>query len=163
MEGFLTPDTSLVIPDGFARSRQELTRGVPFRWPLESDLSLILFVPTGFATIWRDTDPATVIDAGDEETLPHAPPRGADPQAHPPIRILLRQGETTLATMPLAAGLFRIAPDGDNTASILELFFSRWRLHAGCVRGPGDFGSFVEVAFRRVGPTTGNPRGGYLP
>ena len=54
MEGFLTPDPSLAIPEGFVRSRQELTRGVPFQWSLESDLSLVLLVPTGAATIWRE-------------------------------------------------------------------------------------------------------------
>lgn len=163
IEAFLTPETSLLIPGGFVRSRQELTRGVPFQWPLESDLNLVLLVPTGFAAIWRDADPAAVISASSDEGRPHASPRGIDPQEHPPIRLLLRQGGATLATIPLVVGLFRVTPDGDQATSIIELFIIRWRLHAGCVRGPGDFGSFVEVAFRRVGNATVNPRGGYLP
>ena len=148
MEAFLTPDTSLAIPEGFVRSRQELTRGVPFQWALAADLSLVLLVPTGYAAIWRDTDPATVVSAGVDEIRPHESPQGADPLGHPPIRLLLRQGRGTLAAIPLAAGLSRVTPDGDNARTIIDLFVVGWLLHAGCVRGPGDYGSFIEVAWR---------------
>jgi hypothetical protein len=76
---------------------------------------------------------------------------------------------------------------------VIDLYVADWLLHAGCMRGPGDYGSFVEVAWRRVdrganafslapidvhvaarnsalsqsfvgiAGATINPRGGYLP
>ena len=193
MDRFLTPENPAAIPAGFTRSRQQLTRGVPFQWPLESDLSLVLLVPTGFAALWRDADPDAVVSAAGDETRVHIAPRGADPLERPPIRVLLRQGGATLAAIPLAAGLSRLTPDADGGRSVIELYLADWLLHAGCVRGPGDYGSFVDVAWRRVDAganafplasidphvaarntalaqsaigipdATINPRGGYLP
>lgn len=171
MERFLTPEGSLVVPEGFIRSRQDLTRGVPFEWVIEGDLTLVLQVPTGFAVIWREEDPATLVSAVIEETQPHAPPRGADALERLPIRLLLRRARVPLATIPLAGGLRRIIPDGHAARSVIEFIIVDWLLHAGCVRGPGDYGSFIEVGWRRVDkaidqilvPPFGVPRGGYLP
>ncbi len=150
MDRFLTPEEPIAIPAGFTRSRQELTRGVPFQWPLESDLSLVLLVPTGFAAFWREADPEAVVSAAIDETQVHSAPRGADPLERPAIRLLLRQGRATLAAIPLAAGLSRVIPDGDGGRTVIDLYVAGWLLHAGCVRGPGNYGSFVEVAWRRV-------------
>ena len=36
IDRFLTPEEPIAIPAGFTQSRQELTRGVPFQWPLTS-------------------------------------------------------------------------------------------------------------------------------
>jgi hypothetical protein len=150
MDRFLTPEEPIAIPAGFTRSRQELTRGVPFRWPLESDLSLVLLVPTGFAALWREADPDAVVSAATDETQAHTAPRGADPLERPAIRVILRKGSDTVATIPLAAGLSRVTPDGDGGRTVVDLYVAGWLLHAGCMRGPGAYGSFVEVAWRRV-------------
>jgi hypothetical protein len=151
MDRFLVPADAPAPPDGFQRLRQPLTRGVPFSFALDGELSLVLILPTGVATLWRDLDPGTVIASSDAELAPHAPPRGTDPLAVPPLRLLLRRGSNLLAALPLAAGLARVAPDGDGAASTVELVLLAWTLHAGCVRGAGEFGSFVELAWRRVG------------
>jgi hypothetical protein len=150
MDRFLTPEEPIAIPTGFTRSRQELTRGVPFQWPLEADLSLVLLVPTGFAALWREADPDIVVSAATDETRAHIAPRGADPLERPAIRILLRQGGKTLTAIPLAAGLSRVIPDTDGGAAVIDLYVADWLLHAGCVRGPGDYGSFVDAAWRRI-------------
>src|SRR5262245_1761152 len=150
VEAFLTPDAVLGTPAGFIRSRQTLTRGVPFEWPLDSELSLVLVVPTGFAAVWRDADPAIVVSASAQEVGPHESPRGADPLERPPARLLLRRARATLATIPLAAGVSRVTPDGDQVRTVVDLLVVAWLLHAGTVRGPGDYGSFVEVAWHRV-------------
>src|SRR5215207_6638346 len=171
MEPFLISGDSPAVPDGFIRLRQDLTRGVPFEFTVEGDVTLLLQVPTGFAAIWREQDPARLVSAAGEETGPHTSPRGADPLERAPVRLLLRRARVLLATIPLVAGLRRIMPDGDAAQSALELIVVDWRLHAGCVRGPGDYGSFVEIAWRRadqasdqiVVPPFGIPRGGYLP
>ena len=193
MDRFLTPEKPSAIPAGFTRSRQQLTRGVPFQWPLEADLSLVLLVPTGFAALWRDADPDVVVSAAVDETRAHIAPRGTDPLERPAIRVLLRRGGATLTTIPLAAGLARVTPDSDAARTVIDLYVADWLLHVGCVRGPGDYGSYVDVAWRRVDAganafplapidphvtarntalsqstiglpdTTINPRGGYLP
>jgi hypothetical protein len=156
-------------------------------------LSLVLLVPTGFAAVWREADPGIVVSAGSDETRAHIAPRGADPLERPAIRVLLRRGSATLTTIPLAAGLARVTPDSDGSRSVIDLYVADWLLHAGCLRGPGDYGSFIDVAWRRVDAganafplapidphvtarnmalsqsaiglpdTTINPRGGYLP
>jgi hypothetical protein len=86
-----------------------------------------------------------------------------------------------------------VIPDADGVRGVIDLHVADWLLHAGCVRGPGDYGSFVEVAWRRIDSgantfplapvdphvaarnpslsqstvgipdATINPRGGYLP
>ena len=193
IERFLVAERSPGVPNGFIRIRHELTRGVPFELPLASDLSLVLLVPTGAANVWRDLDPVTVVSAGIHEIQSHDSLRGADPLEQLPVRLLLREGPATLATIPLAAGLSRVIPDGDNARTLVDLFIAGWLLHAGCVRGPGDYGSFVDVGWRRadkgvnahalapmhphvsarnpalarstigIPGTTSTPRGGYLP
>jgi hypothetical protein len=171
MERFLVIEEPLVIPELFVRSRQELTRGVPFEFLVDGDLTLLLQVPTGCAAIWRDEDPAKLVSAATEETRSHTAPRGADVLERSPIRLLLRRARVALAAIPLTAGLRRVIPDGDAAPSAIELIIVDWRLHAGCVRGPGDYGSFVDVAWRRSDkaadrlllPPFGIPRGGYLP
>jgi len=52
---------------------------VPFQWPLESDLSLVLLVPTGFAALWRQADPDVVVSAASDETQAIAAWNGPGP------------------------------------------------------------------------------------
>ena len=169
---FLVEEPPLGVPKGFTPSRQELTRGVPFAWTLAGDLSLVLVVPTGFATLWRDADPLALASTSAGETAPHLGSRGADPREQAALRLIARRARITVAVVPLAAGLSRVVADGDGGAAVLEVFVSGWAVHAGCVRGAGDYGSFIDVAWRRAdrGTSTFDPdamsrrrRGGYLP
>jgi hypothetical protein len=171
MDRFLVSEESSV-PPALARVRQDLVRGVPFEWTLGGDLSLALVVPTGFAVLWRDADPAVVVSEGEDGLVPHAAPRGADALEQAPARLVVRKARTIRAVVPLATGLQRITPDGDGAATLAELAVVAWRLHAGTVRGPGEYGSFVELAWRAVGKGApaivdtlriGMRRGGYLP
>ena len=149
VDRFLVPEGRPPVPAGLARSRQVLVRGVPFAWPLDLEFGLVLFVPTGSAVLWRDADPTAIVadsQLDDALSVPH------DPEASPraPARILLRRGRTVIAAAPLVAGLWRVLPDGGNDASIVELYVVSFRLAAGTLRGAGDYGSFVEVAWRRA-------------
>jgi hypothetical protein len=149
VDRFLVPEGRPPVPAGLARSRQVLVRGVPFAWPLDLELGLVLFVPTGTAVLWRDADPTAVVADSDLDDAPSVP---QDPEASPraPARLLLRRARTVIAVAPLVAGLWRMLPDGDNDASIVELYVVSFRLAAGTLRGAGDYGSFVEVAWRRA-------------
>jgi hypothetical protein len=121
---------------------------VPFAWPLDLELGVVLFVPTGSAVLWRDADPTAIVADSDLDDAPSIP---QDPETPPraPARILLRRGRTVIAVAPLVAGLWRVLPDGDHDASMVELYVVSFRLTAGTLRGAGDYGSFVEVAWRR--------------
>jgi hypothetical protein len=171
MDRFLVPEQS-PIPEPLARVRQDLVRGVPFEWPLSGDLSLALVVPTGNAVLWRDADPAAVVTEGGDEVAPHSPPRGADALERLPARLIVRQARAIRAVVPLATGLTRVVPDGDEAQTLVELAVIAWRLHAGTIRGAGDYGSFVAIGWRLVGRgvsrivdplRVGMQRGGYLP
>lgn len=171
MDRFLVSEES-AVPETLARVRQDLVRGVPFEFPLAGDLSLALMVPTGNAVLWRDADPATVATEGGDEVAPHTPPRGADALERPPARLIVRQARATRAVVPLVARLMRVVPDGEQARTLLELAVIAWRLHVGTIRGAGDYGSFVEIGWRRVGQgasqivdplRSGTRRGGYLP
>jgi len=144
----LVPDGPQPVPDELARSRQPLVRGVPFSWPLDLELNLVLFVPTGTAVLWRDADPTATVCDSEIETAPNLP--GA-PEALPraPARLLLRRAQDVMATVPLVSGLWRRLPDGAGDAAIVELYVVGFRIAAGTLRGAGDYGSFVEVAWRR--------------
>jgi hypothetical protein len=149
----LVPETRLPIPAGLARSRQILVRGVPFAWPLDLELGLVLIVPAGDAVRWRDADPTAIVADSDLDDAPNLP---GDPESprRAPARLLVRRGRDVLAAVPLVAGLWRVLPDGDADQSIVELYIVGFRLAAGTLRGAGDYGSFVEVAWRRVGRGT---------
>ena len=159
-------------PDVFVRVRQNLVRSVPFEFPLTGDLTLALVVPIGNARVWHDADPSIVATEGTEEIASHTAPRGADPLERVPARLILRQARAIRAVLPLASGLTRIVPDGDSAQTLLEVMVIGWRLHAGTIRGAGDYGSFVEIGWNRIGRgavrildplRSGASRGGYLP
>ena len=149
IDRFLVPEGRPPVPAGLALSRQTLVRGVPFAWPLDLELGLVLFVPTGSAVLWRDADPTAIVADSDLDDAPNVP-QDQETSPRAPARILLRRGRTVIAAAPLVTGLWRVLPDGGSDASIVELYVVSFRLAAGTLRGAGDYGSFVEVAWRRA-------------
>jgi hypothetical protein len=150
---YLVPPVQPSLPDDFTAVSQTLTAGLPQTITLTDDLSLTLVVPNGLAHAWRDTDPAALISGSDSEIRPLVDTvLEIRPSQRAPARVLLRRTGTTLASVPLVAGLHRFIPDhGDPTEGVaVELAIISWQLHAGILRGPGDFGSRIDVAWRRA-------------
>src|SRR5262249_55464293 len=87
----LVPDTRQPVPDNLIRMRQPLVGGVPFSWPLDSELALTLFVPTGTAVLWRDADPTATVCDSTIEAAPNIP--GA--RSHTSACLLLRRNQET--------------------------------------------------------------------
>src|SRR4051812_18959587 len=112
VDAFLVPGQPLALPAGFTSTRQQLTNGLPFTWSLAGELSLVLLASVGDAVVWRDSEPAELASTSADEVAPHLALRGADPRAQVSLRILVRKARATIASIPLAAGLSRIAPDG---------------------------------------------------
>jgi hypothetical protein len=77
------------------------------------------------------------------------PPVGA--VDHAPARLLLRRAAETIAVVPLVADrTARISESGDSDrGAVVELSILGWEIRAGSLRGPGDFGSRLEIAWRR--------------
>jgi hypothetical protein len=147
---YLVPEPPRQAPEGFTLIDTPLVAGLPFALPLDAETSLVLTMPTGLALTWRDTDPTTPVSRSEDEWAPAAAPDPAAPvgdAARPPLRLLLQQGGATVASVPLSAGLRRALPDG---AARFELVVLSWDVRAGSVRGPGDFGSRLVLAWRRA-------------
>jgi hypothetical protein len=151
VDRFLTPDAPLETPDGFISVDQPISAGLPHVIDLENDLKLLVIVPTGLIAAWRDADPVSVVSRGDEETLPVSPPPQATiaDASHAPARLLLTVGGDFLASAPLVTGVRQFAPNLESGVRI-ELLVLSWLIHAGTLRGPGDFGSRISLAWRRA-------------
>jgi hypothetical protein len=155
--GSLVPPTAAAVPPGFTLVDAPLPAGLPQPFPLLGDLTLILAVPTGLATTWRDADPAEVVSRAAAERDPAPPPAG--PAAgelgsvrRAPARLFLRQAGAILAAVPLVAGVLRRVPDdgGRDRGELARVVVLDWDLRAGTLLGPGDFGSRIRFAWRAV-------------
>jgi hypothetical protein len=151
---YLTSQPEPLAPDGFNRLDEPLRNGLPHTIRLDDTYRLVLVVPTGLAVSWREADPAAVISssaAGTAGVAAHAArPIGVIDRY--PARLFLRRGTTFLGAIPLVAGLRRSLPEGREEAGVgLEIILLSWDLRAGCLRGPGDFGAGISLAWRLLG------------
>jgi hypothetical protein len=147
----LTP-TPAPVPSGLARLRVPLVNGLPQTIVLDAELSFELLVPSGVATAWRDADPSSVVSASATGSRPLPPGPGAPVGAvrRVPLRLVLRRGGVPCATLPLVAGLRRVAPDGgESEGTQVELALLGWEIRAGSLRAAGDFGSWLEIGWAR--------------
>lgn len=149
IESHLVPAEPSAPTAGTTRLAVPLARGVPHTVELDRDVSLVVVVPTGVAVAWRDADPSALVSAGAEQL--QADGATGDPavdRASPRALVLLRGAP--VASLPLVAGARRMVPDdGGEGGEVVELTIVDWEVRAGTVRGAGDFGSRLDVAFRR--------------
>jgi hypothetical protein len=246
------------LPDAYTRLSVQLVNGLPTTIDLDAELALVVLVPNGLATTWRDAEPTAIVSQSRPEVEPHrrpdldlSPPAGVTATAsagggaltsgtyyyevtalgpkgeslpsdevsaqvsgpgkvavawsavggadayrvyrardaggeqvfytvrtasltdkgvaatvgpapsapspfaavdRAPIRLLLQQGAALSASIPLVAGLRRKVPDAGDAArgATLELAVIGWDIRAGSLRGSGDFGSRLDLAWRRA-------------
>ena len=132
-----------------ARRTEPLRDGLPHTIALDAEVSLVAVLPNGLAVPWLQADPLAIVSSSRPEGDPHVP--GAAPPPRAPLRLLVLTGPQPVAAVPLVAGLHRTLPDhGGPDGARLELEIIGWEVHAGTLRGAGDFGSFVDLAWRRV-------------
>lgn len=151
IEQQLVPAGAPVAADALTRMTEPLTAGLPQRIVLDGDVSLVVTLPNGLALPWRDADPSALVSVSEPEVEPHAPDPNAlvGSVARPPLRLLVLVHGAPVAAVPLAAGRRGVVPDGGGAVRI-ELQLLAWELRAGTLRGGGDFGSFLELAWRRA-------------
>ncbi|MFG1841535.1 hypothetical protein ACGFH8_24300 [Micromonospora sp. NPDC049175] len=164
IDRYLLPETPVEVPDGFTEVRQSLTAGLPHRVELGAGVHAVLILPTGLARQWLHTDPLAVVSTSADDLAPRpAPPAVPPPPAlvgRVPLRLVVRQGTRILGSVPLAAGLRRVCPDAGPAVATgaapiaVEVVVLGWLLHAGTVRGSGDYGSSIALAWRRADRAT---------
>lgn len=154
VQRFLVPDRKPAAPEGFIEVSEAILGGLPHRIDLDQDVRLLLFVPTGLASTWRDADPTALVTESAAEIAPRTGPDNLPIAGvtRAPARIAVQIAGATVASIPLTAGLTRTVPDaGDaDRGSRLEIVVLAWDIRAGSLRGPGDFGSRITLAWRRA-------------
>lgn len=154
VQRYLVPDQKPTTPDGFTQVDVRILSGLPYPIPLNGDLQLIVVLPTGLAVPWRDVD-ATALASSSEAELSPAIPQVDFTMAdvtRAPFRLVVQQSRRTIGVVPLVAGLRWVVPDSgsSNLGGQIELIILEWDIRAGSVRGAGDFGSRLSLAWRRA-------------
>ncbi|HYT34466.1 MAG TPA: hypothetical protein VEL69_05480 [Ktedonobacteraceae bacterium] len=150
IQRYLVPDTKPTLPEGFTQVDEPMLNGLPHRIQLTQSTTLIVVMPTGLATTWRDVDPTTVVSQSDDEVSPAG--LQAEASARPPVRIIVQRAGAPLVSIPLAAGALRAVWDSGRSdlGAQFELMLLSWDIRAGSLRGAGDFGSRISLAWRRA-------------
>lgn len=151
IQRYLVPETETTAPsdEGFITVEERLTGGLPHRIRLDNTLTMILILPTGLATAWRDLDPVTLVSS----SAPEYAPRNLEIQDLPRTlpRLIVRQGAQSAASVPLVAGKRVVVPRAGGVISRrFELIILNWEIYSGSVRGAGDYGSRLTFAWRWI-------------
>jgi hypothetical protein len=134
----------MAAPEGFALVQEPVAQGLPHVVPLSATSRLLLVIPHGVITQWRDADPAAVVTRSDEELTPQAVPSAI---SRVPLKLLLQTGVKIAGAAPVVAGLPWFLPDGDSGVQY-EVTVLSWDIRAGSLRGPGPYGSQISLAWR---------------
>lgn len=150
---YLVPVEPPPLPPGSEIVDHALLNGLPHELALGAGATALLIAPSGVAITWRDADPTVVISAGGDSFRPNDPAQAAlDPLTRPPARLLVRRSDgSLLGALPLVAQVPFALPLGEaETGPGLELILLFWDVRAGNLRGPGDFGGRIRLAWRRI-------------
>ena len=151
VDRYLVPDRATPqLPPDAVRVQQAIAHGLPATFQLDAQLSLALYVPTSDAVLWRDADPTALVIAASDELAPRGAAGIEDPVARPAARFVLRRGGANLGATALRSGLVCALPDDGASSALVQLWVIDYALHAGTLRDAGDFGSFVDFAWRRA-------------
>ncbi|AIE86495.1 hypothetical protein [Fimbriimonas ginsengisoli] len=157
-----------VLPDDFQIVRSNMVNGLPHYVDLTKNTRLKIVLPTGLLQPWLDSDPSALAATSEDEKAPHSTdaPEEIGGVSRPALRFAASIAGATIATAPFALGARRtLRDDGDPaTGAAIEVALLDWRVYAGTVRGPGDFGSYVQFGWRvanravdNFGPPVINP------
>lgn len=130
------PDETRSLPSGFSRFRLSLDRGLPATLALAQNTEAVAMIGGGIMRRWQTTAALELVHSASLE----------DADAAMPVRLLLRREHKRLGSIPLRPGPVQIV--GSRKAGYLAIKLIDWSIYAGTVLGPGDFGSFIELAWR---------------
>lgn len=149
---YLQPPIPTAPPDDLVRLRTSLTRGLPDRIVLDQGAQLAIAAPTGGVRLWTSGQPGELVSTSQSEHASFDPahPAPADPRAQAPLRLYLLVDGQLAASLPLRLGALTSEPDNGVSGVQIELMVLGWEVYAASLRGPGDYGSWIELAWRRI-------------
>jgi hypothetical protein len=151
IESHLVPSAPPEVPAAMIPLDDALAAGLPQTIALDRDVSVVVVVPSGLATAWRDADPSALVSSAADELAPvdagAETPIGNVGRARPRLLVLL--AGAPVAWLPLVAGARRSVPDDGEQGETVELAIVDWDVRAGTLRGAGAFGSRLQLAWRR--------------
>jgi len=155
IQRYLTPEPPTLAPEGFMLVDDRITSGLPYTMQLDGSTDLTLFLPNGLAHTWRTIDPATAVSASGAERGPTVsqPATETAPAGRVPLLLRLRVAGVPAAVGPAVVGRRGFLPEGDHPDADgvrVEVIVLDWALYAGTVRGAGDYGSYIKLAWRRA-------------
>jgi hypothetical protein len=136
---------------------EPLVQGLPRFIRLSGELRLALLVPTGLIRPWLDADPSLVVSSSAREIQPRQPTPDEEPHgwtAQPAARIVLMDRNTPVACAGLTAGRPITLPESGAAGVRVSILVLDWDLRAGSLRGPGNFGSHIRLAWRAADAAT---------
>ncbi len=155
VEHYLTPEPAATAPADFTVIDQQIVQGLPHTIKLTDHLGLTLLLPNGLAHEWRDADPEAIVSRSADErqaaTAAQIAARADLPR--PPLRVMVQLDGVLQESVAVVAGGRVPSPrSGRPDRGVrLELVFLSWLITAGTVRGLGDYGSRIRLAWRARG------------
>jgi hypothetical protein len=148
----LVPAVPAPLDADFVLVDDRIVRGLPHAIPLTGEFSLLLVLPTGLATAWRDASPTAVVTSSQEQTTPRPSTEPVEPlPVTAPARLVVRRQGAIAGSVALAAGCRVVIPETDPDSGVrIEVVVREWDVRAGSMRGPGDVGSRIALAWRRI-------------
>lgn len=152
----LVPAGPPPVPEGFTLVESRITQGVPHTITLDSEFSLLLVVPTGLARSWLAAPPAAVVTSSQPQlsaTGPVVDDGPVDDTLRPgaPARLVVLRAGALAGAIALSANAQAVIPEASPVPGTrIAVVIRGWDVRAGSLRGPGDVGSFISVAWRRV-------------
>ncbi|MBE9111412.1 hypothetical protein IQ273_18570 [Nodosilinea sp. LEGE 07298] len=158
VQRYLVPDQKPPPPVGFTQVNVRILTGLPHTISLSGDLQVIVVLPTGLAVPWRDANATALASSSAAELSPSTPQADftlAD-VTRAPFRLVVQQSRRTIGVVPLVAGLRQVVPNSgaSNLGGQIELIILEWDVRAGSIRGAGDFGSRLSLAWQRANQAT---------
>jgi hypothetical protein len=151
---YLVPEVKPVAPEGFTVIETSISQGLPHVIQLGQGTQLVVMIPTGLGVTWRDADSMLVVSRS-EDQLSRLASRLAEPIGNvgrASARMLLQIDGTTVGSIPFVVGSrWWIADSGQSGQGVrIELSLISWTIQAGSMRGPGEFGSKITLAWRKA-------------
>lgn len=158
IHSYLTPSPSEAqLPLGFTAVRVAVGQGLPAQLAVPGlGLSLLLSAPTARIRAWLDADPSeTAAQSGPQLTPFPTVPRNDDPRAELAPVIIVSQGKSPVAIMPLVVNARCILPRaGQRSGTAIELLVRSFLLTNAAMVGPEAGPSFVELIWRDIAKGT---------
>lgn len=147
----LVPPGPPPVPAGFTVVDSRILQGIPHTIALDGEFSLLLVVPTGLARSWLAAEATAVVSSSRPKLTPVSPKTPDTLDVAAAARLVVQRAGAMSGTLPLVSGFSAVVPErADSPGTKLRILILEWEIRAGSLRGPGDVGSRIVLAWRRI-------------